>query len=114
VDGSWEDAAMAEAKHTTRRALIHLADGRRIPVEPEEVFFLEADGDETSVRTRGRRKLRDVRSLGEVLQRFPPEVLVRADQLHDCASAVVVAPAPSGGPTISVTTRQALRQGGPH
>ena len=68
---------MAEAKRTTRRALIHLADGRRIPVEFGEVFYLEADGDETLVRTRGRRGLRDVRSLGEVLQQFPPEVFVR-------------------------------------
>jgi DNA-binding LytR/AlgR family response regulator len=40
-------------------------------------FFLEADGDETLVRTRGRRALRDVRPLGEVLTRFPPEIFVR-------------------------------------
>jgi DNA-binding LytR/AlgR family response regulator len=60
-----------------RRALLHLADGRRIPVEEEEVFFLEADGDETLVRTRGRRRLRDVRGLGEVLERFSTAVFVR-------------------------------------
>ena len=35
--------------------LLHLGDGRRVPVEPDEVFLLEADGDETVVRTRGRR-----------------------------------------------------------
>jgi DNA-binding LytR/AlgR family response regulator len=51
--------------------LLHLEPGRRVPVEPDEVFLLEADGDETRVRTRGRRRLRDVRSLGEVLARFP-------------------------------------------
>lgn len=60
-----------------RRVLLHLADGRRVPVEPDEVFFLEAVRDETEVRTRGRRRLRDVRSLGEVLSLFPPGRLVR-------------------------------------
>ena len=60
-----------------RRVLLHLADGRRVPVGPSEVFLLEAVGDETLVRLRGRRVLRDLRSLGEVLARFPEEVLVR-------------------------------------
>jgi DNA-binding LytR/AlgR family response regulator len=55
-----------------RRVLLHLGDGRRVPLEPDEVFLLEADGDETEVRTRGRRRLRDVRALGEVAARFPP------------------------------------------
>ncbi len=60
-----------------RRALLHLSEGQRIPIEPEEVFLLEALGHETLVRTRGRRKLRDVRPFGEVLARFPAEVFVR-------------------------------------
>jgi len=68
---------MAEEKSAARRVLLHLADGRRIPVEAEEVFLLEADRDETLVRTRGRRRLRDVRALGEVLERFPAAVFVR-------------------------------------
>jgi len=62
---------MNAADGTARRVLLHLQDGRRVPVEPDEVFYLEADGDETAVRTRGRRKLRDVRSLGELTARFP-------------------------------------------
>jgi DNA-binding LytR/AlgR family response regulator len=57
--------------------LLHLEPGRRVPVEPDEVFLLEADGDETRVRTRGRRRLRDVRSLGEVLARFPSGLFVQ-------------------------------------
>ncbi len=71
------ESTVAEKRRPARGVLLHLTDGRRIPVEPDEVFFLEADGDETSVRTRGRRKLRDVRSLGEVLARFPPQLFVR-------------------------------------
>lgn len=59
-----------------RRVLLHLADGRRVPVEADEVFLLDAVDDETEVRTRGRRRLRDVRSLGEVVERFPPGLFV--------------------------------------
>lgn len=33
-----------------RRILLHLEDGRRVPIEPDEVFLLEADGDRTTVR----------------------------------------------------------------
>lgn len=61
---------MANLKRRARRVLLHLADGRRVPLEPDEVFLMEADGDETRVRTRGKRRLRDVRALGEVLARF--------------------------------------------
>ena len=60
-----------------RRVLLHLEPGRRVPVEPDEVFLLEADGDESRVRTRGRRRLRDIRSLGEVLARFPSRLFVQ-------------------------------------
>jgi len=28
----------------SRRVLLHLTGGRRVPVEPDEVFFLEAAG----------------------------------------------------------------------
>jgi hypothetical protein len=57
--------------------LLHLEPGRRVPVEPDEVFLLEADGDETRVRTRGRRRLRDIRSLGEVLACSPSGLFVQ-------------------------------------
>lgn len=59
-----------------RRVLLHLDDGRRVPVEPDEVFYLEADGDETELRTRGRRRLRDVRSLTQVTAQFPEDLFV--------------------------------------
>jgi DNA-binding LytR/AlgR family response regulator len=63
--------------HRSTRALLHLGDGRRVPIEHVEVFFLQSVGDETEVRTRGRRRLRDVRSLGEVLESFPAGLFVR-------------------------------------
>lgn len=68
--------------YRSRRALLHVADGHRIPVETEEVFFLEAVGDETEVRTRGRRRLRDVRSLAEVLAHFPQGLFVRVHRSY--------------------------------
>ena len=34
------------------RILLHLRDGRRIPVDPQEIYLLEAKGGETLVRTR--------------------------------------------------------------
>ena len=64
------------------RVLLHLDDGRRVPVEPAEVFFLEAAGDETEVRTRGRRRLRDVRSLGELLVLFPDGLFVQVHRSY--------------------------------
>ena len=62
-----------------RRVLFHLHGGHRVPLEPDEIFLLEARGDETEVRTRGRRRLRDVRALGEVVARLPPGTFV---QIH--------------------------------
>jgi DNA-binding LytR/AlgR family response regulator len=56
---------------SARRLLLHLTDGSRVPLDPAEIFLLEAAGDETVVRTRGRRRLRDVRSLGQLLRRLP-------------------------------------------
>lgn len=67
---------MGERVQGTRRVLIHLRRGRRVPLEPDEIFLLQARGDETEVRTRGRRRLRDVRSLGEVLGRLPAGLFV--------------------------------------
>jgi DNA-binding LytR/AlgR family response regulator len=59
-----------------RRVLLHLDDGSRVPLDPAEIFLLEAEGDETAVRTRGRRPLRDVRSLGELMRCLPPGAFV--------------------------------------
>ncbi|MHC4415262.1 MAG: LytTR family DNA-binding domain-containing protein [Planctomycetota bacterium] len=54
------------------RVLLHLTGSRRLVVDPHQVYYLEASGDETIVRKRGRRTLRDVRSLGEVMTAFEP------------------------------------------
>jgi DNA-binding LytR/AlgR family response regulator len=54
------------------RVLLHLKGSRRVVLEPDEVYYLEAAGDETIVRKRGRRTLLDVRSLAEVMAALTP------------------------------------------
>ena len=73
---------MSDPALATLRVLLHLTDGRRVPVEPTEVFFLEADGTQTEVRTRGKRKLKDVRSLAEVASRFPRGLFVKVHRSY--------------------------------
>ena len=62
---------------STGLVLLHLTDQVRRAVDPAEVFLLEAVGDETDVRLRGAKPLRDVRSIGEVLPAFEAAGLVR-------------------------------------
>ena len=59
------------------RVLLHLASGDRRPLDPADVYLLEASGGETKVRTRSRRSLIDVRPLGELLPCFEPHGFVR-------------------------------------
>jgi len=64
------------------KALIHLAGRRRRVVNADDIFYLEAQGDETDVRLQGARPLRDVRSLGEVLAELGPLGFVRIHRNH--------------------------------
>ena len=50
--------------------LLHLRDQRRLVLDPEAIYYLEAAEDDTIVRKRGRRTLRDVRPLGELMPLF--------------------------------------------
>jgi DNA-binding LytR/AlgR family response regulator len=54
------------------RVLLHLKGSRRVAIEPDDVYYLEASGDETIIRKHGRRTLHDVRSLAEVMVAFEP------------------------------------------
>ena len=54
------------------RILLRLQDGRRIPVNPKEIYLLEAEGGETLVRTRRAQTLTDVRQLRELFDAFEP------------------------------------------
>ena len=52
------------AREPGRRLLLHLGPGLRQAIDPEDVYFVEAAGDDTQVRTRAARALRDVRPIG--------------------------------------------------
>jgi DNA-binding LytR/AlgR family response regulator len=64
------------------KVLVHFGDFVRKPIDPAEVYFLEAVGDQTLIRTRSARPLRDVRSLGELLPRFTPYGFLRIHKNH--------------------------------
>ena len=65
-----------------RKALLHLTGRIRRVVDADDIYSLEAQGDETDVRFRGARPLRDVRSLGEVLADLSPLGFVRIHRNH--------------------------------
>jgi DNA-binding LytR/AlgR family response regulator len=50
------------------RAVLHLTGRVHRIVDAADIYYLEAQGDETDVRLRGERPLRDVRSRGELLK----------------------------------------------
>jgi DNA-binding LytR/AlgR family response regulator len=64
------------------KVLLHLADRVRRVVDAGDIYYLEAQGDETDVRLRTGRPLRDVRSLGEVLGDLGPLGFVRIHRNH--------------------------------
>ncbi len=58
--------SMPPAASIADRVLLHVTPVRRVVVEPDDVYLLEADRNDTIVRKRGRRTIRDVRQLGQV------------------------------------------------
>jgi DNA-binding LytR/AlgR family response regulator len=78
------------------KALLHLAGRVRRVVDADDIFYLEAQGDETDVRLRGAARLRDVRSLGEVLAELGPLGLVRIHRNHAVHAAHVREIRPDG------------------
>jgi len=48
-----------------------------VSIDPAKVYLLEAAGDDTLVRTRSKRTMRDVRKLGELLPAFEPYGFLR-------------------------------------
>jgi LytTr DNA-binding domain len=59
------------------RLLLHLGPGLRQAIEGDEVYFVEARGDDTEVRTRGARVLKDVRPIGALAAAFLRHGFVR-------------------------------------
>ena len=64
------------------RLLLHLARDRRRAVDPDDIYFLEATGQTTLVRLRSSRRLRDTRTLGDLVPLLSPFGAVRVHRNH--------------------------------
>ncbi len=73
-------APMPAAASLSDRVLLHVTPLRRIVAEPDDVYLLKADRDDTIVRKRGRRTTRDVRQLGQIAAVFSRHGFYR---IHD-------------------------------
>ncbi|UCE03490.1 MAG: LytTR family transcriptional regulator DNA-binding domain-containing protein [Candidatus Latescibacterota bacterium] len=68
------------ARSLRSRVLLHVSKARRVALDPHSVYYLEADGGDTVVRSRGRRTRRDLRPLQNVAALFEPHGFYR---VHD-------------------------------
>jgi DNA-binding LytR/AlgR family response regulator len=59
------------------RILLHLVNDVRFPIDPDEIFVLEASGGETHIRTHSAKTLLDLRSLGDLEPLFQTHGFVR-------------------------------------
>ena len=67
------------------RILLHLQDGRRIPVDPQEIYLLKAEGGETLVRARpGERTSRPSRLRWRRLIKRPAKIHERQRSAEQC------------------------------
>jgi DNA-binding LytR/AlgR family response regulator len=64
------------------RMLIHVARDRRRAFDPRDIYFLEATGETTLVRLRSSRRLRDARTLGEIVPLLASFGVVRVHRNH--------------------------------
>ena len=64
------------------RILVHLSSGRWRAIDPDDVYVVEAAGDDCRVRLRGRDPLPDVRRLAELEEVFAPHGFVRVHRSY--------------------------------
>lgn len=64
------------------RVLVHQRRDRRLPIDPEKVFLLEAAGGETRIRTRKSSPVIDIRPLGDVAPLFEKYGFLRVHRSH--------------------------------
>jgi DNA-binding LytR/AlgR family response regulator len=62
---------------TMRRLPVKGADGSIDLIEIEGIFYLEAQGEETLIRTRRKKHYRSVQRLGELAKKLPAPAFVR-------------------------------------
>lgn len=64
------------------RVLLHVGDGLRHVVDPEDVYYLEAQDEDTLVRLRSAQPLVDMRPLGELVPLFAPYGFLQIHREH--------------------------------
>jgi DNA-binding LytR/AlgR family response regulator len=74
---SRKSTSSAAAGGPGRRFLLHLGPGLRQAVDFDEIYFVEAIGDDTQVRTRAARAVQDVRPIGEIARLLQGRGFVR-------------------------------------
>ncbi len=75
-----QNSGMTARASPVDRVLLHVARTRRLTVEPDDIYYVEAAGGETVVRKRRRKTIRDIRPLGEVVAVLEPYHVYR---IHD-------------------------------
>lgn len=68
---------MTNSPPTPTRLLVRLGPDRWRAVDVEDIYFVQADGDDTRVRLRSRHVLQDVRRLAELEEILAPAGFVR-------------------------------------
>lgn len=66
----------------TVRFLVHTSDTERRPVDPADIYWVEADGGDTWLRFGARRRLRDIRPLGTLQRALSAHRFVRIHHSH--------------------------------
>ncbi len=64
------------------RILLHPADSLLVPIDPSDVYYMEAVGGETLIRMRRSRPLKDVRPLGTLFPLFRRHGFLRVHRNH--------------------------------
>jgi DNA-binding LytR/AlgR family response regulator len=67
---------------TTQRFLVHLSRTEHHVVDPEDIYLVEANGDESLVRLRGRDPLVDSRPLGDLEPILTAAGILRIHRQH--------------------------------
>ncbi len=73
---------MPTIKPLPDRIWLDLSETERRVVDPSDIYWLDADGHDTWVRFRGRKRLKDIRGLGELATILSAHGFVRVHHDH--------------------------------
>ena len=75
-------AAMATLTPLSDRIWLHTYETARRVIDPADIYWLDADADDTVVRHRGRTRLRDIRRIAQLARILEPHGFVRVHHGH--------------------------------